>query len=100
MTAVTALLGRSRRSRLGPLGTTASIVIVAAVVLSVLGPALSSVDPNASDFASAYAPPGPGHPLGFDGQGRDLLARLLTGARTSLLGPLYVVALLKGSPKI
>ncbi|MBT2227727.1 ABC transporter permease [Nonomuraea sp. NEAU-A123] len=93
MTAITALLGSSRPNRWGPLGTTAAIVILAAVALSVLGPALSSADPNASDFASAYAAPGAGHPLGYDGQGRDLLARLLTGSRTSLLGPLWVVAL-------
>ncbi|GAA3185001.1 ABC transporter permease [Nonomuraea roseoviolacea] len=85
--------GTIRRAGLGPLGTAAAGVVVVAVVLAVLGPALSPADPNASDFASAYAPPAPGHPLGFDGQGRDLLARLLEGARTSLLGPLLVVAL-------
>ncbi|MEU6785020.1 ABC transporter permease [Nonomuraea angiospora] len=95
MTATTAAYGIPRvgRGRLGPLGVAAATVIVAAVVLAAVGPALSSTDPNASDFAHAYAAPGPGHPLGYDGQGRDLLARLLTGARTSLLGPLWVVAL-------
>ncbi|WP_214409191.1 ABC transporter permease [Sphaerisporangium fuscum] len=82
-----------RGAGLGPLGTAATVVIVAAVVLAAAGPALLSTDPNASDFAHAYAPPDAGHPLGYDGQGRDLLARLLTGARTSLLGPLWVVAL-------
>jgi peptide/nickel transport system permease protein len=34
-----------------------------------------------------------GHPLGFDGQGRDLLSRLLAGAATSMLGPLAVVVI-------
>jgi peptide/nickel transport system permease protein len=41
-------------------------------------------------------PPGPGHPLGTDHAGRDVLARLLHGARTSLavgvLGALLQVA--------
>ncbi|MET9242451.1 ABC transporter permease [Nonomuraea sp. NPDC003709] len=90
---MTALTATYRTPRTGPLGAVAATVIVAAVVLAAIGPALSPVDPNASDFAQAYGAPGPGHPLGYDGQGRDLLARLLTGARTSLLGPLWVVAL-------
>ncbi|WP_283134378.1 ABC transporter permease [Rhizohabitans arisaemae] len=81
------------RPGLGPLGTTAAVTILAAVALAVLGPALTSADPNTSDFAKAYGAPEAGHPLGYDGQGRDLLARLLTGAGTSLLGPLWVVAL-------
>ncbi|GII94627.1 ABC transporter permease [Sinosporangium siamense] len=84
---------RAGRGGLGPLGVTAATVIAVAVVLAAIGPELASADPNASDFAHAYGPPTPGHPLGYDSQGRDLLARLLTGARTSLLGPLWVVAL-------
>jgi peptide/nickel transport system permease protein len=32
-----------------------------------------------------------GYLLGFDSQGRDLLSRLMVGARTSMLGPLLVV---------
>ncbi|WP_188190461.1 ABC transporter permease [Nonomuraea sp. SYSU D8015] len=90
---MTTTLATYRTPRLGPLGTAAATVIVAAVVLAAIGPALTSADPNASDFAHAYGAPEPGHALGYDGQGRDLLARLLTGARTSLLGPLWVVAL-------
>lgn len=95
MSAVTtsAPAAATRGTGLGRLGTVATLVIVLAVVLTVVGPALLSADPDASDFAKAYGPPEAGHLLGFDGQGRDLLARLLTGARTSLLGPLWVVAL-------
>ena len=39
----------------------------------------------------AWGSPGGGHLLGFDFQGRDVLSRLLVGARTSMLGPLAVV---------
>ena len=41
----------------------------------------------------------PATPLGFDSQGRDLLSRLLTGARTSIAGPFLVVlvSMLAGS---
>jgi peptide/nickel transport system permease protein len=42
-------------------------------------------DPLATDFAQGLRPPGsPGHPLGTDQLGRDLLARVLHGARLAL----------------
>ncbi len=44
-----------------------------------------SLDPLAIDTARILEPPGPGHPLGTDGLGRDVLARLLHGGRRSLL---------------
>jgi peptide/nickel transport system permease protein len=44
-------------------------------------------------LSSSYVGPTGGHLLGFDGQGRDLLSRLLGGARTSLVGPLAVVVI-------
>lgn len=59
-------------------------VLLALAAGAVAGPALHGVDPNALDFARAGAPPGGVHPLGTDESGRDLLARLLVGARVSL----------------
>lgn len=59
--------------------------VIALLVLAALaGPLLYRVDPDALDFAGAAAPPGAGHPLGTDESGRDVLARLLVGARVSL----------------
>ena len=55
--------------------------------MAIFGAALAPHDPNASNLNDAYVGPPAGHPLGFDGQGRDLLSRLLVGARTSILGP-------------
>ncbi|MDX6687701.1 MAG: peptide/nickel transport system permease protein [Baekduia sp.] len=69
-----------------------AVVVGIALVLAVLGPLLAPQDPDASSLANAFVGPGPGHALGFDGQGRDLLSRLLTGARTSMAGPFLVVA--------
>ncbi|GAA2826329.1 ABC transporter permease [Kribbella solani] len=86
-------LRRGGGSRWGVLGWISFLVIGLALVAAVAGPALTSQDPNDSDLARAFTAPAPGHPLGFDSQGRDLLARLLVGARSSLLGPLGVVAL-------
>ena len=62
-----------------------SVAILATLVLAaVAGPMLYRVDPDALDFARAAAPPGTGHPFGTDESGRDVLARLLVGARVSL----------------
>ena len=59
----------------------AGLVVVAAVA----APLLVAQDPLRSDFAVGLQPPGtPGHPLGTDQLGRDLLARVLYGARVAL----------------
>jgi peptide/nickel transport system permease protein len=48
-------------------------------------PVLSPQDPLSTDFARSLRPPGSaGHPLGTDQLGRDLLARVLYGARLAL----------------
>lgn len=49
--------------------------------------------PLAQDLDHVLAPPGAGHPLGTDGSGRDVLSRLLHGARPSLGIGLFSVAL-------
>ncbi|HEY3100486.1 MAG TPA: ABC transporter permease [Methylomirabilota bacterium] len=60
------------------------------LTLGVLGaalaaPWLAASDPMTTDFARGLNPPGsPGHPLGTDQLGRDLLARVLYGARLAL----------------
>jgi len=58
---------------------------VATVLVAVAAPWLTSHDPLRTDFAASLKPPGtPGHPLGTDQLGRDLLARVLHGARLAL----------------
>jgi peptide/nickel transport system permease protein len=64
----------------------AAAVIVAAVGLALAAPALPLGDPDLVDTtARLKAPLSPGHPLGTDEFGRDMLARLVWGARVSLL---------------
>jgi peptide/nickel transport system permease protein len=85
-----------RRRRVAGNDTVAIVclaILALAVLLALFGPLLAPYDPDASSFANAYVGPVSGHPLGFDSQGRDLLSRLLVGARTSMLGPLLVVAI-------
>jgi len=58
---------------------------LAAVLAAALAPWLAAHDPLGADFAVFLKPPGtPGHPLGTDQLGRDLLARVLHGARLAL----------------
>ncbi len=77
----------------GVLGHLSALVIAVAAFLAVLGPILAPYPADVGSLANSYVRPGGGHLLGFDGQGRDLLSRLLAGARTSLLGPAIVVVL-------
>lgn len=58
-----------------------SILVLAAV----FGPVLSSYAPDAADFMATLAPPSADHLLGTDDLGRDVLSRILSGARISLL---------------
>ena len=60
-------------------------------VLAAAGPAAHRGEPDRVEIANALAPLGGDHPLGTDGVGRDVLAQLLYGGRTSLVGALIVV---------
>ncbi len=55
------------------------------VAAAALAPVLSSFDPIAIDAANAVLPPSADHLLGTDSVGRDILARILYGARIDLL---------------
>jgi nickel transport system permease protein len=61
-------------------------------VIALAGPWLVA-DPNLPDYTDQLAPPDPVHWLGTDQAGRDLLARSVTGARTSLGAALLVNAI-------
>ncbi|MEM7709932.1 MAG: ABC transporter permease subunit [Pseudomonadota bacterium] len=54
------------------------------VLLALAGPVLAPHDPIAIDIPGRLAGPGAAHPLGTDALGRDILSRLLHGARWSL----------------
>ena len=69
----------------------AAIVVVAALA-ALVGPWLTPFDPAAQDLALRLAGPTLAHPFGLDELGRDILARVLAGARISFLVGLTVVA--------
>jgi peptide/nickel transport system permease protein len=67
------------------------------MLAAIFGPLAVHADPLAIDLNRALAPPGPGHWLGCDSLGRDMLARLLWGARLSLGVSTAVVTLSLGA---
>jgi peptide/nickel transport system permease protein len=78
------------RRRLGLLGLAALAAVGGLGLVALLTPVLPVADPADVDLTSTFAPPSAGHLLGADSNGRDILARLVWGARTALLGPLIV----------
>ena len=51
----------------------------------IIGPWLSPYSPTDADFLALLAPPSLAHPFGTDSFGRDVLTRVLYGARVSLV---------------
>jgi peptide/nickel transport system permease protein len=68
----------------------AAIVLVIALA-AIAGPALTPFDPAVQELPLRLAGPDPAHPFGLDELGRDVLARVLAGARISLLVGVIVV---------
>lgn len=71
-----------RREPLGTLG------IVLALMIGVTGTfaeLIAPYNPTANDFAAMMEAPGWAHPLGTDQFGRDLLSRIIYGARTAMI---------------
>lgn len=85
------VLRAPRAKRPGVLFTGSIVVMLAVVLGAALAPFIAPYDPDEVDFLAFNAGPSAAHWLGTDGLGRDLLSRMLFGARTALLGPLLVV---------
>jgi len=76
----------NRRAGRNRLALLALLVLVGVVLAACLAPHLPLADPDTVDTANRLRPLfTPGHPLGTDEFGRDLLSRLVWGARVSLL---------------
>lgn len=69
-----------------PSGAASAAVFAVIVLVAVFAPWLAPHDPNFVDLSIAKAPPGPEHWLGGDANGRDILSRLIYGARLTLIG--------------
>jgi peptide/nickel transport system permease protein len=84
--------GALRRLLHDPTAVVSLVVLLLIALACVFAPLLTSAKPGTTSVLDALGPAGDGHPLGFDGVGRDVLARLLYGGRNSLLGTLFALA--------
>lgn len=85
----------TRRDRLGIFGVLAIAWLIIVVAAALLAPVLPIESPNEINASIARQGPGTdGHILGGDGLGRDLLSRIVWGARSSLT--LSVAAVMLG----
>jgi peptide/nickel transport system permease protein len=67
-----------------PLGAIGALIMLAFVATAVFADAITTFDPLTTNARDSLAPPGGGHTLGADFMGRDVLARIIYGARISL----------------
>lgn len=72
---------RLLRHRVGMFGAT---LVTLLLLTGIFGPYLAPYDPNHIDFNVRFAPPSLEHPMGADDFGRDILSRVMHGARVSL----------------
>lgn len=74
-----------RRLGRGPLAAGSWLVVALFVLVAAVGPLLVAADPARGTNDTLLAVGAPGHPLGTDDLGRDVLARMLHGSRPLLL---------------
>ena len=81
---------RYLHNRLAVIG---SIILLAFVALAVFAPLIAPYDPLANDYNALLSPPTKEHLCGTDNLGRDILSRIIYGARISLRVSLVSVAI-------
>jgi len=68
-----------------PLGTFGLLLVLVMAITGIFAEMIAPYNPTANDFAAMMEAPGWAHPLGTDQFGRDLLSRIIYGARTAMV---------------
>lgn len=68
-------------------------IVATFAILALLAPVLPIADPIQTSWTAIRKPPSWAHPIGTDELGRDILARMIWGARASLSAGLFSVML-------
>ena len=82
-----------RLAREKPLGTIGGIIVLIFLLVGIFADLLAPYGFNQSDLPARLSPPSAEHLLGTDNLGRDLLSRVIYGARISMYVGLSVAAL-------
>ncbi len=86
--------GAARKLLRDPVAVVSGLIVLALLSLAIFGPWLAPADPYASSMLGRLKPIGsPNYPLGSDELGRDMMSRLIVGARLSLFMGLTPVLL-------
>ncbi|MFD7297391.1 ABC transporter permease [Streptomyces sp. NPDC059897] len=88
----TSLTAARRAVPRDPLARAAAAVLALIVLGTLAAPLVAPYDPDLPDLFNTLGYATPGHWLGGDALGRDVLSRLIWGARPTLLGPVLVIA--------
>lgn len=88
--------GTARRILANPLGAVSTIFLLCVGLVALLGTLISPFDPNATSLGEAFASPDGSHVLGQDSAGRDVLSRLIIGARPTMLSAALAAAVAIG----
>ncbi len=83
-----------RRVLRSPSAAAGSAVVLLILAFALLAPLIAPYDPNLQETANRLMPPSALHWLGTDAFGRDILSRMIYGARPTLLLVLVVVLLM------
>ena len=70
----------------------AALIVTAMVICAILGEKIAPDSPFLQRLGVGDTPPSPVHVAGTDLLGRDVLSRVIYGARTALVGPVVVAA--------
>lgn len=75
---------RLRMLRKSPTAAIGAIIVIIVILAGIFAPWIAPYDPIKTDLYARLTPPGREHLLGTDNVGRDVLSRIIWGARVSL----------------
>jgi peptide/nickel transport system permease protein len=78
------LWGLAKWVRKQPLGAVSAALVLAMIIVAVFAPLLAPYDPLEANYAAMMVAPSAEYWLGTDQFGRDILSRIIWGARTAL----------------
>lgn len=79
-----------------PSAVIGALIIILVALMAILAPWIAPYDPISINLADRLSPPSPQHWFGADELGRDILSRIMHGARVSLIIGLVVIAIAGG----
>ncbi len=83
---ITQLLGGlGRFFRSSPVGAAAALIWILLILMAIFAPNLAPYDPQEADYGAIRQAPSAQHLLGADDLGRDILSRIIFGARITLM---------------